>query len=239
MAELSDGPVIRGVIDEHRVAISADGRTWIRKRVASTGSEPLVAEALAWLLAQTLDIRVPHAAVLVAQPHGETSWLSREIAPVLHWDDRDASDIENIDTLGAVIALDVLTLNHDRHRGNLLVQPLVSGKLQLWAIDSGNAVVGWPGDFVKRHDELPDAEVLPIQHIVNTPIWQGIEISARAAARTINAISEALVADFVGEACAIGAEPEEGLLVRALRHRCRHIVDFTDRYLASLARRAL
>lgn len=140
LTEVTDGPVIKGVFDEHRVSITADGRTWIRKRVVITGDQPLVAEAVAWLLAMELGLPVPHAAILVAPDHNDTSWLSQEVSPMLQWDDGDAAAVVNIEALGRVIALDTLTLNNDRHQGNLIVQALAPGQLLMWAIDSGN---GW------------------------------------------------------------------------------------------------
>ena len=59
---------------------------------------------------------------------------------MLQWDDGDAAAVVNIEALGRVIALDTLTLNNDRHQGNLIVQALAPGQLLMWAIDSGN---GW------------------------------------------------------------------------------------------------
>lgn len=235
LTEVTDGPVIKGVFDEHRVSITADGRTWIRKRVVITGDQPLVAEAIAWLLAMELGLPVPHAAILVAPDHNDTSWLSQEVSPMLQWDDGDAAAIVNIEALGGVIALDTLTLNNDRHQGNLIVQALGPGQLQMWAIDSGNALVGWPGDFLERRDQIPDASILPVRRIVNTLVWQRIVASAQTTARSIETLTDATITRFVEEACTLGLEPKRQTITEVLRHRRQHIVDLTDRYLIALA----
>jgi hypothetical protein len=208
LIEVADGTAIKGVCDEHCVSISADGRTWIRKRVITTGDQPLVAEAVSWLLAKALRIAVPQAAVLVAADHNDTSWLSQEITPMLQWDDREAKDIVNLEELGKVIALDALTLNNDRHQGNLLVQATESGTLRLWAIDSGNALVGWPDDFAERRDEIPDPAVLPIRHVIKTSMWQHVVASAYEAADAVSEIDDAWITAFVDEACQLGREPK-------------------------------
>jgi hypothetical protein len=158
---------------------------------------------------------------------------------MLQWDDGDAAAIANIEALGKVIALDTLTLNNDRHQGNLIVEPLERGHLQMWAIDSGNALVGWPSDFLERRDQIPDASVLPVRRIVNTLIWREIVASAQTTARAIETLTDATIARFVDEACTLGLEPNGQTITEVLRHRRQHIVDLIERYLTALAARTL
>jgi hypothetical protein len=236
--EVVDGGVVRGMSDEHHVSMTPDGRTWIRKRVLTTGHNPLTAEAVCWLIACEMQMDVPAAAVYVCErDENETSWLSQEISPTLHWDETEHAQVVNLENLGGLIALDVLTLNNDRHAGNLIVQPDDRGStLTLWGIDSGNALIGQADDFVERRDETPNATVLPVRALVNTDAWDRVRERALQTAEQILQLNSILLDDFVTEACLLGREPKRIEISQALLHRRDRIVDLTARYLQELAR---
>lgn len=120
-----DGDEIRVPHTEtHQWSMSSDGRRWARKRVLTTGSESLLAEALCSLLAERLDLQVPAGAVFVdAADSYQTSWLSRQVLPVTHWIPNRVAMVTNLADLGGLLVLDVLTMNEDRHGGNLLFSP--------------------------------------------------------------------------------------------------------------------
>lgn len=236
--EVVDGGIVRGMFDAHRVSMTPDGRTWIRKRVLTTGHNSLTAEAVCWLLAHELQIDVPHAAVYLCEDDdNETSWLSNEISPTLHWGETEYAQVANLENLGGLIALDVLTLNNDRHAGNLIVQPNGRGSaLTLWGIDSGNALIGQAYDFVARRDDIPDAAVLPVRALVNTDAWERVRERALRAAEQILQLNGILLDDFVAEGCALGREPKRAEIGQVLLHRRDRIVDLTARYLQELTR---
>jgi hypothetical protein len=221
--EITDGSIVRGVCDEHRVSMSPDGRTWIRKRVLTAGCQQLMAEAICWLLARELNLAVPLGAVFVCDTdENETSWLSREVSPILHWGESSFEQVENLETLGGLIALDVLTLNNDRHAGNLLLQPKGrNNQLFLWGIDSGNALIGYASDFVERQSEVPTPEGLPLRaiHLLSkTALWQErVVAGAMSTAERISRIESPLLGKFCVK-LAISAESRS--TKRSSKHCC-------------------
>lgn len=234
--EVIDGGIVRGVCDEHRVSMTPDGRTWIRKRVLTTGCNPLTAEAACWLIARELHLPVPYAAVYLCERDGnETSWLSGEISPTLHWSETDHAKIVNLESLGGLIALDVFTLNSDRHAGNLLVHPDRTGMFTLWGIDSGNALIGQVPDFVEQRDDIPNGPIPPVRSLVNTNAWATVRGDAIRSAQKIRQFNSIWLNDLLSEACALGQEPRRAELSQALLHRRDRIVDLTIRYLEKIA----
>jgi hypothetical protein len=128
--------------------VDSSGREWVRKKEINTGFQPLLAEAFGSLFASELGVRVPIPAV---QEYGnQKAWLSRRIPLVTHWDETKIPFIENLDELGRILALDALLANEDRHRGNILLQSTGQEEdaFEIWSIDMGNALVGFPSDFL-------------------------------------------------------------------------------------------
>src|SRR5437870_1289669 len=114
---------VEGLADGQRVNVpnagdavyssASDGTLWVRKHVVNIGCESLLAEVIGWMLARRLGVTIPEAAVCMAK--GEESFLSRVIAPVLHWSAPHAGNIVNMQSVAAMVVLDVLILNEDRH----------------------------------------------------------------------------------------------------------------------------
>jgi hypothetical protein len=119
---VEDGPkVLVANTSEARYTMSSDGRRWIRKRQVDTCFEPLLSEALSWLLARELKVPVPAGAV--TGEGDDLSWLSEYIPSVVHWHPDLVHYIVNLDDLGRMLALDAIIHNSDRHGGNILLQP--------------------------------------------------------------------------------------------------------------------
>lgn len=203
----------------------AQGREWVVKWEEETGVEGLLAEAVCWLLGRELGVPQPPAAVFIdAQRRG---WLSGRIPSVIHWDAGKAHFITNPDGLGAILALDAITFNDDRHRRNILLQPDPDElHLRAWAIDSGNALVGtWP-DFAAKGLTLPStrnlAKGLPID---------GLRAGAAIAASRASALGPARILAIAREACEIAREPSPDPLVQALRARLSVAESLTTDYL--------
>lgn len=121
------------------------GRQWVIKWENNTGVEPLLAEAICWLLGESLG--VPQPKVAVFSDGIRWAWMSERIPQVVHWDPERVDLLINHLDFGATLALDAISHNEDRHSGNILLQPAPDElRLRAYAIDSGTALVGWP-DF--------------------------------------------------------------------------------------------
>lgn len=210
-------------------AIDSTRRQWVRKRETWTGVEPLLAEAACYLLGAKLEVRQPQGAV--HYDGKEWSWMSKRIpAAGEHWDADMRDYIDNLDEVGRMLALDALTLNEDRHARNILVQPRDDETaLRLWAIDSGNALIGHPEDFVARG--LTPAS--PHNHARGLPI-DPLRDSAMAAAQVASMLSDGELSEIVAEACGLAREPQVNALTVALITRCRHAPEIVSSYLDAL-----
>ncbi len=213
-------------------AIDASGRHWVRKRDSVTGWESLLAEAASFLLGLELEVRQPTGALF--RDNGGSSWMSERIPAVgEHWlpDMRDS--IVNLDEVARMIVLDAITCNEDRHSGNILVQPTVDpDSLRLWAIDSGEARIGWVEDFSKLGTMVPN----PFNHAPGLPI-EVLREDALAAAQVALQIPEATLFAIAEEACSIVQEARVELLTAAMVLRCRNAPQIVSSYLDDLGAR--
>lgn len=90
-----------------------------------------------------------------------TRWLSEYLPHVAHWAPARAQALTNPDDLGAIIALDAILGNWDRHARNLLLVPQPSAEqLRVYSIDIANAWIGTPADIAARGLESPGVEKL-------------------------------------------------------------------------------
>ena len=156
-----DLPELKGSATDHKpipvgnssnatLSFSTDGRLWVRKREVHTGFQSLLAEAIAWLICKHIKISVPDAAFHV-DPSGDHSWMSQFITGTKHWQPSYGNFIDNLDDVAGMLTLDALLLNEDRRGANILAQANTDGvSFKLWAIDFGNSLVGWIGDFEER-----------------------------------------------------------------------------------------
>ncbi|HYH96248.1 hypothetical protein [Hyalangium sp.] len=232
---------VEGLVDFERVpvmtaseptyAMDSSGRKWIRKSVLHTVHEPLLAEALGWLLARALGVRTPDGAI-----GGEgdgLSWLSLRVDGVTHWHPSSIHFIKNAKELGRMLVLDVVILNEDRHEGNILLQPNPDQyNLVAWAIDTGGALIGFPESFAQAGMALPSiaklARGIPVELVAD---------EARATALQATTFSPYLLRRFVEEACQIAGEPKDGILLEALSARMKGAPDLTEKYLQSIEQR--
>lgn len=230
---------LKGVVDaglvpipngsEARWARDASGRQWVRKRESDTGFQPLLAEAVAYRLGQLLEVRQPDAAVF--HDGAEWSWMSERLGTAgEHWHPDMRDLISNLDEVGRMIALDAITCNPDRHRQNILVEPLEDeAHLRLWAIDSGKALVGWPGDFIAQDLQAPSAQ----NHARGLPV-EVLEPHAMAAAQVAAQLPEGTLAAIVAEACELAREPLVDALANALIRRCLQAPQIVRQYVDAL-----
>lgn len=215
-----------------RWAMDASGRQWVRKHTDHSGLEALLAEAVSFLLGGRLRVRQPHGAVYIDKDGW--SWMSERIRAVSeHWEPGMRDFIENPGEVGAMLALDAILLNEDRHPGNLLVQPQKDEThLRVWAIDSGNALIAQPFDFLSRGLEAPN----PHKHARGLPIAALCD-AALAAAAVATTIDVDDISAYVTHGCALVGEPRAAELAVALRARCRAAPAIVTSYLERLGAR--
>jgi hypothetical protein len=210
-------------------AIDADGRKWVRKRMLHTGWQPILAESLGWLVARELGVRAPTGAICGSG--NELSWLSAFVPNAIHWRRNSAHFVKNLDEFGAMLALDSLLYNDDRHAKNILLVPDESEEdLVAWSIDVGNAWVGHPQDFVNLGLRVPEkpntARGLPLELM---------KVGAlRAAQQATRLAGTEKLEQYTKEACQIVGEETAPLLLEALSRRMERASALVEQYLKVL-----
>jgi hypothetical protein len=231
---LTDGELIKmqGIV--HCYSMDERGQRWVRKRDIETGPESTLAECVSWLLAQEIDAPVPRGA-LFGEGTNELSWLSGLVHPVLHWDPEHWDSVVNQEALGKIIALDAVTLNEDRHVGNLLLEAQADGALYLWGIDFGNALIGQSRDLPKRIEEAPN--VVPGKPAYTAQMVAAVADVAMNAAAQLSALPSHVVASFAWEAvCAMPARdaPPVDDFTKLLSRRCEDAKLLTEKFLHAI-----
>jgi hypothetical protein len=214
---------------EAEYVVDDRGRAWVRKSVITTGFQGLLGEAFGYLFSNALELNVPRAAV----HRGEEwqAWLSELIWPVTHWDEGKIPFIENLDEIGRMLALDALLANQDRHRGNILLESACEedDTLTVWPIDFGNALVGFPSDFLDMGTDVPDpgnlAPGLPVSRV---------ESAAMETAHRAVALEDALIDEFCREACELVKEDTTEKYRDVLCRRCDDAPKIVSTYLATI-----
>lgn len=206
-----------------------DGVTWIRKRELDSGPQPLVAEALGWRLARQLSVPVPPAAI--GEPNGELSWLSYFLDGAMGWDETRADRLSNPDDLGAILALDAIILNEDRHAANILCLPDENEySLSIVSIDTGAAWIGWPDDYARRVDDIPSVQKLA----AGLPV-DACQAGARDLALRAAQLSPDLLRDAAWEALDIVERLDQlQVLTQTLVRRCASAPQLVTAYLEAI-----
>ncbi|MDX9722259.1 MAG: hypothetical protein RBU37_16065 [Myxococcota bacterium] len=208
-------------------AFDNENRYWVRKRIVNTGVESLFAECVGWLFGDTLGLRQPRAALFEAEDGW--SWLSERVPNATHWSSELRDRIANLDEVGAMLALDAILLNEDRHAANILVQPSVGDQVLLWAIDCGNALVSYPDDFTdtQRPSVRNHARGLPVP---------ALRLGALRAAELASRLERAKLEAFIDEAVAVAEEPRGHEILELLCERCQSAVAIVNDHLDNLER---
>lgn len=204
------------------------GRLWVRKRVEATGWPEIVGEALGLLLGRELGVPIPEGAVCL-EPE-EESWLSLVRPNVSAWSPSASYTIENIEGFAAMLVLDAVLANTDRHGGNILLEDLGSASVRAWAIDQGNVEAAHPGYFRALERRLPPTMTIP----EGMPLVL-LREPALEAAEAAEKLSSALLRSIAEEACDLGREEKaREKAVQGLQLRCASAVEITEAYLARI-----
>lgn len=220
-------PVMNG--SDAVYATDPKGRRWVRKVLI--GANDILAESIGWLLCDRLGIPTPLGAVC-GRP-GDASWLSEYIPHTTHWSEARAQSLTNPDDLGAMLALDALIGNWDRHAKNLLLTPdPTPDRLKVYSIDVANAWIGTPSDIAKRGLESPDVDKLA-HGIPVDMIRDGATVLAERAAQ----LPENLLSEFAMEACFLAGSSGALAIGTALHQRCAEAPRIVRGYLAKIESR--
>lgn len=209
-------------------AVCDRGRSWVLKEELEVGPQPIIAEAIGWLVGNEMGVRSPDAGY-IRDDDSRVAWLS-EYLNANHWGPSTPERLEDPAELGAILALDAVILNEDRHERNFLVLPVGGDetRLQLVQIDTGAAHVGWAQDF---GDRIPSTEKL----VRGIPV-DACSDGAIAAAARIENVDEGLVRSWVRDAMLIVGDREDEISRRSeiLLARCQGAVNLTTRYLQAI-----
>lgn len=209
--------------------LDQDGRRWVAKREADMGTEAHPRRGD--LVVARESHRRAGARRRVLRRPGRALVASRVVPDVSHWSGVIADRVSNPVALGAVLALDVWVLNEARRARNLVAQARADGRVEVWAIDADEAVVGHPADYAARLDEVPSvrnhARGLPLDRLV-----QGVERGAAAAAGLGLPEIEAMA----GAACAVAGEPDAKELTTLVHRRAGAVPSLVTQYLRELRR---
>ena len=207
----------------------------MRKKESLTGVQPLLAESIAWLMAQRADMRTPEAAFHVDRS-GEYSWLSKFIYSNKLWRPENGDFIANLDDVAGMLVLDAVLLNEDRHGSNIVLEAREDGvSFTAWPIDFGNALVGWVSDFSSRALGAPQVDAVRRQHVRGLPL-EAIEPYLAEPLDRLRRLSASDIVGITCEACRIAREPAENasLLSSALEHRCGAAEEIVQCYMRCL-----
>lgn len=209
--------------------LDSSGREWVRKKEEETGFNGLLAEAFGGLMAHELGVPCPDFAV--HESAQGSSWLSGLLRDVTHWDVAKLPFVGNFEELGPMLTLDAILINEDRHRGNILLQSVgdKEEELRAWSIDLGNAIVGWPHDFLDAEERVAD----PRNHAKGLPISR-MEDAAMEAAHFAQTIPIERIGEYAQEACGLVRESTVEEYTNVLYLRCSNAVQLVSRYIARL-----
>jgi hypothetical protein len=214
-----------------RYAKDLAGHTWIKKSAENIGSSEVLAEAIAWHLCKDLGVPCPDAAIC-EEADGGRSWLSRQIPHVMSWHSSHARDLAEFRSLGALLTLDAIIANEDRHLDNILVEP-VGKKVRIWAIDAGNARIAVLPQIAALDLTAPD----PTRLAADLPVGKAKD-HALAAARAATQISEERIRFIVTDAADSSAPPEIESVIEILGGRCAAAEAIVSEYIAVIEGRA-
>lgn len=210
---------------EARYAKTDDGQSWLLKWKMER--REILAEALGWLLSQRW--RVPTPGGALTTHNGKTAWLSAFIEYTDFWDVSKMSAIHNLAEIGAMLALDAIIHNEDRHYKNILLDPDPNEyQLKAWSIDLAASDIGLPESLKRLDLDLPRAA-----YIADGIPLDATREAARATAQLAAKIDIKDLREDVVEACGLAGEQKIDILYDALLKRCQNAPSLVEKYLTA------
>ncbi len=205
-----------------------DGRQWLLKREEDSAPEELIGEALGLFFGRELGARIPEAALF--RDGARRGWLSHSVSPADVWSPETRDLVANPAEVAAMIVLDAVLANQDRHAENVLVTPAVRGPGRVvWAIDHG-AVIATDATRLLALGSTP-----PVPH-ANTPRFAFAALAARveATAARLEQMPETSILGLIDQAWAVGGRKVGPDHAARIRERCKVATVIADGYLHAL-----
>lgn len=213
--------------DPHWAHTERDGRQWVVKLGRDGPGHGVAAEAFCWLAGQEIGVRLPNAAILEGRSRG---WLSGRIPLARNWAADDRDHVVNVGEVGAMLALDAVVANGDRHHRNVLVVHVPDDlHLQIWAIDHARADIVHVPRLVRLADGPPAAH--PERPDLTVP---RVRDATLAAAEKIEAVPEDAVQRWLQEAFLADGSPLPAALVELVVGRFNLAIRLAELYLSAL-----
>ncbi len=191
-----------------------DNTRWIYKTEISAAG--VLAEAIGWLICDDLGIPIPVGAAVREGPPGSSHrpfvWASAH-ERIVHWQPALLHLVGNPSTFAAITVVDAWLGNPDRHDENLILRVGAGDSLDLLALDFDAAWVGRPDARGRAGNAVaaPD-RITPL----DPSLWQPDLAHWVTRAREI---PEAVLKEYVGEACELSGSREEAAVLFWLRGR--------------------
>jgi len=153
---------------------------------------------------------------------------------VLQWKPAYAERLADPGELGALLALDAIIGNRDRHKGNILLRPSPSAtELRVFSIDLADSWLGTPYDLENAGLDTP-----PVDNVARGIPVEMVAPGAVACALRATVLSQARVVDSCKEACFIANEPVESVarVVSALTKCLQGAPEIVAKYLEGLSK---
>lgn len=208
-------------------ALDGNGRRWVRKRVSPSG---LLGESISYLLCRAVGAPVPESAVFRTDDSPDVFWLSSYVDAAKHWEGSRSQALARPDDLGAILAVDAVVGNFDRHAGNILLRPDPdASSLAVFGIDFGNCWAGMPDTF-REMGVLPP----PFDNLAWGIPLDMIENGALDCAARLSKIDESAAKDIVSVACRLAREFRSEEIVPSLAIRCGNASTIVRSYLQAI-----
>jgi hypothetical protein len=201
--------------------------SWVLKLARRGLGRSIPAEAFTWLVGREIGVPLPDAA-LYAGEDGR-GFLSRRIPDARNWAPEDRDAVSNPREIGAMLALDAVLANGDRHQQNVLVVGMAKGDRRLIAIDHGRS------DIVHEARLMALGEAPPRPHPDRPDLdYRALRPAALAAAGALSALSEDTVTAWLSEAFLAQGEAVPAILPDLVLGRFNVAVRTVETYLDAL-----
>lgn len=177
--------------------VDDDAREWVLKREME-GFNSVLSEAIGYCLSRLVGVPTPEGGILL-ESKDMPLWMCRRVPDVTHWDVSHMHKVINLDQVGAMLALDAVIGNADRHAGNILLEPRADGTFFAHSIDVEQSWLLAPEDLCDESG--PRSDLAPV-HRQTRWLFPMVALSAHMteAAKAMESVSAQSIRGAVGYA---------------------------------------
>lgn len=199
---------------------------WVLKLAHRGPGLSVAAEAFAWLVGHQIGMALPDGALYAGD--AGVGWLSRRIPDARNWAPEDRDAVSNTEQIGAMLALDAVLANDDRHQQNVLVVAGTPTGRSLIAIDHGRLNIVHEARLIalgdappKPHDDRPALD------------YRALRPAALAAGDRMSALPDDTVIAWLSEAFQAQREQVPSglpdLVLRRFNVACKTVETYLNR----------